>query len=64
MDSQTGECINTLLVEGPYAGMNITGVTGITRAQKVALKTLGAVEDHLDDDIEEKAEQSAAILIQ
>ncbi|MCL4863343.1 MAG: hypothetical protein KJZ93_28315 [Caldilineaceae bacterium] len=30
---------------GPYAGMNITGVTGITNAQKQALKALGAVDD-------------------
>ena len=44
-DSQTGDCINTVMVEGPYAGMNITGVTGITEAQKAALKALGAVED-------------------
>ena len=43
-DSQTGECLNTLQVEGPYAGMNITGTTGITEAQKTALKALGAVE--------------------
>jgi hypothetical protein len=28
----------------PYAGMNITEVTGITKAQKVTLKALGAVE--------------------
>ncbi|MCX6046460.1 MAG: NACHT domain-containing protein [Chloroflexi bacterium] len=43
-DSQTGECVNTLRVEGPYAGMNITGVTGITEAQKAGLKVLGAIE--------------------
>jgi len=43
-DSQTGECVNTLRVEGPYAGMNIMGMTGITQAQKTALKTLGAIE--------------------
>lgn len=42
-DSQTGACLNTLQVEGPYAGMNITGVTGITAAQKAALQVLGAV---------------------
>jgi WD40 repeat protein len=29
---------------GPYAGMNITGVTGISAAQRVALRALGAVE--------------------
>ena len=44
-DSQTGACLNTLQVEGPYAGMNITGVTGITAAQKAALQQLGAVEE-------------------
>jgi WD40 repeat protein/DNA-binding SARP family transcriptional activator len=43
-DAQSGECVNTFAVEGPYAGMNITGVTGITAAQKAALKALGAVE--------------------
>ncbi|CAN5550042.1 hypothetical protein BH10CHL1_BH10CHL1_32870 [soil metagenome] len=43
-NSQTGECVNTLRVEGPYAGMNITGMTGVTEAQKAALKVLGAVE--------------------
>lgn len=43
-DSQTGECVNTLRIEGPYAGMKITGVTGVTAAQKAALKALGAVE--------------------
>jgi WD40 repeat protein/DNA-binding SARP family transcriptional activator len=43
-DSHTGDYINTLHVEGPYAGMNITNITGVTTAQKVALKALGAVE--------------------
>ncbi len=43
-DSQTGACVNTFQVESPYAGMNITGVTGVSAAQKAALKVLGAVE--------------------
>lgn len=43
-DVQTGACVNVLRVEGPYAGMNIAGVTGISDAQKAALKALGAVE--------------------
>ncbi|MBX3051112.1 MAG: hypothetical protein KF753_06550 [Caldilineaceae bacterium] len=42
-DVQTGACVNSLHVEGPYAGMNIAGVTGISEAQKAALKALGAV---------------------
>jgi len=37
-------CRQTLQTDGPYAGMNITGVTGISMAQKMTLKTLGAVE--------------------
>ncbi|MCB9108315.1 MAG: WD40 repeat domain-containing protein [Anaerolineales bacterium] len=43
-DVQTGECVNTLCVDGPYVGMNITGITGVTPAQTAALKALGAVE--------------------
>jgi WD40 repeat protein len=43
-DVKTGECIKTLRPPRPYEGMNITGVTGITEAQKASLKTLGAVE--------------------
>jgi WD40 repeat protein len=43
-DVQTGDCLHTLQPEGPYAGMNITGITGVTEAQKAALKALGAVE--------------------
>ncbi|MCX6049738.1 MAG: BTAD domain-containing putative transcriptional regulator [Chloroflexi bacterium] len=43
-DSQTGECVNTLRIDGPYAGMNITGTRGITEAQRTALRTLGAIE--------------------
>ena len=40
----TGECIKTLKVPRPYEGMDITGVTGLTEAQKMTLKHLGAVE--------------------
>ncbi|MBD2741449.1 NB-ARC domain-containing protein [Coleofasciculus sp. FACHB-1120] len=42
-DVATGECLNTLRSERPYEGMNITGVTGLTDAQKATLKALGAV---------------------
>jgi WD40 repeat protein len=41
---QTGECLRTLRIPRPYEGMNITGVTGITEAQKETLKALGAIE--------------------
>jgi WD40 repeat protein len=43
-DTQTGDLLNTLSAPGPYAGMNITGVTGISEAQKAALRALGAYE--------------------
>lgn len=40
----TGECLQTWTIPGPYAGMNITAATGLTRAQRRALSMLGAVE--------------------
>ena len=43
-DVKTGECLKTLRADRPYEGMNITGVTGLTEAQKAMLKTLGAVK--------------------
>ncbi|WP_414516220.1 NB-ARC domain-containing protein [Nostoc sp. PCC 9305] len=43
-DFETGLCLKILRIR-PYEGMNITGVTGITEAQKATLKALGAVED-------------------
>jgi WD40 repeat protein/DNA-binding SARP family transcriptional activator len=43
-DVQTGACLRVLRAPGPYAGMNITGATGITEAQRAALRALGAVE--------------------
>jgi WD40 repeat protein len=43
-DVETGACLCTLRAPGPYAGMNITQATGLTPAQRAALKALGAVE--------------------
>ncbi len=40
-------CMQTLHTERPYEGMNITGTSGLTEAQKEAIRTLGAVEDLL-----------------
>lgn len=45
-DSQTGQCTETLRNDKPYEHMNITGMRGVTLAQKAMLKTLGAIEDH------------------
>jgi WD40 repeat protein len=44
-DMQTGECLKILRNERPYEGMKIAGVTGLTPAQKMTLKLLGAVGD-------------------
>ncbi|MBD2460345.1 pentapeptide repeat-containing protein [Oscillatoria sp. FACHB-1407] len=44
-DLQTGQCLKTLRSDRPYEGMNITGVQGITEAQKAMLKALGAIEN-------------------
>ena len=44
-DVGTGECLRILRTPRLYEGMKITGVTGLTEAQKTALKTLGAVEE-------------------
>ncbi len=43
-DVQTGTCLKTLQAKPPYAGMDITGVTGLSESQKASLKALGAVE--------------------
>ncbi|HEY9783612.1 MAG TPA: NB-ARC domain-containing protein [Leptolyngbyaceae cyanobacterium] len=43
-DLRTGECNKTLKSARPYEGTNITGITGLSEATIVTLKTLGAVE--------------------
>jgi hypothetical protein len=40
---RTGECVNRVR-NRLYEGMNITGITGLTDAQKATLRALGAVE--------------------
>ncbi|MBW4606944.1 MAG: hypothetical protein KME22_06880 [Hassallia sp. WJT32-NPBG1] len=44
-DIKTGECLKTLRIQRLYEGMNITGVTGLTTAQLLTLKALGAIEE-------------------
>ena len=41
---QTGECIKTFRSYRPYEQMDITGVRGLTDAQKDGLRALGAIE--------------------
>jgi WD40 repeat protein len=44
----TGQCLKTLTSDRPYERMNITGVTGVTEAQKAVLRDLGASEDYAE----------------
>ncbi len=43
-DLQTGEHIRTLRRDRPYERLNITGIRGLTEAQKATLRALGALE--------------------
>lgn len=43
-DVATGACVQTMRIPGPYQGMKIRAVTGITSAQRASLLALGAVE--------------------
>jgi WD40 repeat protein len=40
----TGTCLRVLRGDRPCERMNITGLTGVTEAQRAALLTLGAVD--------------------
>jgi WD40 repeat protein len=44
-DWSSGVCQQTLRPPGPYTGMNITDIKGLTPAQTAALKALGATEN-------------------
>ena len=50
-NTESGDALESLRSPGPYASMNITGVTGITDTQKAALKALGAYEQSVDEEI-------------
>jgi len=44
-DLHSGEHLQTLRRDRPYERLNITGIRGLTEAQKATLRALGAVED-------------------
>jgi WD40 repeat protein/transcriptional regulator with XRE-family HTH domain len=44
-DVHTAECLQTLRSRRPYEQMNITEVKGLSAAQKLTLKALGAIEE-------------------
>jgi WD40 repeat protein len=45
-ETQSGTCLRTLRPERRYERLDITGLTGITDAQRTALLALGAVDRH------------------
>jgi len=44
-DLHGGEHLRTLRRDRPYERLNITGIRGLSEAQKATLRALGAVED-------------------
>ena len=44
-DLERGASLRTLRRDRPYERLNITGIRGLTEAQKATLRALGAVED-------------------
>jgi hypothetical protein len=43
-EPRSGTRIRTLTAQGRYQGLDITGLTGVTEAQRAALLAMGAVE--------------------
>ncbi len=46
-DLERGEPLRTLRRDRPYERLDITGIRGLTQAQKATLRALGAVEDEV-----------------
>jgi WD40 repeat protein len=44
-DLESGELLRTLRRDRPYERLTITGVQGLTEAQKATLRALGALEE-------------------
>jgi WD40 repeat protein len=44
-DLYSGESLRTLRRDRPYERLDITGIRGLTEAQKATLRALGAVEE-------------------
>jgi WD40 repeat protein len=52
-ESESGEYLRTLRGDRPYERLDISGVKGLTQAQKTTLRTLGAVERDPVPDIQQ-----------
>jgi WD40 repeat protein len=51
-DLESTEHLRTLLRDRPYERLDITGIRGVTEAQKSTLRALGAIENPLVPDIQ------------
>src|SRR5207247_10955154 len=52
-ETRTGNCLSTLRSERPYERLNISGVTGLTEAERASLRALGARE-HIAGPLQER----------
>jgi len=59
-DVHSGEHVRTLRRDRPYERLNITGIRGLTEAQKASLRALGALEDEADEE-SSRPEQTAEL---
>ncbi len=59
-DLHSGELVRRLQLDRPYERLNITGIRGLTEAQKATLGTLGAVDADVGPLVELKPEISPA----
>jgi WD40 repeat protein len=50
-DTHSGAIVYQLVSDRPYERMNISGIKGLSEAQRAALKALGAVEDAVERQI-------------
>ena len=55
-DLERGEHLRTLRRDRPYERLNITGIRGLTQAQKATLRALGAVQDEASTSPEHTAQ--------
>ncbi len=59
-DLESGQHLHTLRRDRPYERLTITGIRGLTEAQKASLRALGAVEDEADEQ-SSRPEQAAEL---
>jgi WD40 repeat protein len=59
-DVHSGEPLRTLRRDRPYERLDITGIRGLSEAQKASLRALGALEDEADEE-SSRPEQAAEL---